>query len=213
VETKKNVSYLDFLHTFRKMGCFSLNQVRIWDAGFNRNNLGRWVQEGKLIHLRQGMYAFSGSKKENDAPLSFAGKIYTPSYISLHSALSFYGIIPEGVVQITSVTARKTAFFENALGQFSYQSMKPELIFGYTKEISRINPFYSLYLAFPEKALLDLLYLYPQYQSDQDMQELRLDVDYMKEEFNWARLDDYAQRFHSKSLEKRVKILAKEVQR
>ncbi len=209
MEIRKNTSYLDFFHAFSKMGCFSLPQVRMWDAGFNRNNLGRWVQESKIIHLRQGLYAFSECREGSDAPLCFAEKIYPPSYISLHSALFFYGMIPEGVVQITSVTARKTAFFENGLGQFSYRSMKPELIFGYTKEISRIHPFYAIYIAFPEKALLDLLYLYPQYQSEQDLQELRLDADFMTEEFNWARMDDFTQRFHSKSLEKRVKILAK----
>ncbi len=213
MEMKTRTTYLDFFHAFSKLGCFSTNQIRLWNGDFDRNNLGRWVDEGKLIRLRQGYYAFPDSKGEIDAPFSFAGKIYPPSYISLHSALSFYGMIPEGIVQITSVTARKTAYFENEFGQFSYHSVKPELMFGYTKDISRINPYLSIYLAFPEKALLDLLYLYPQYQSENDLRELRLDVDFMQEEFDRARLEGYVTRFCSKSLEKRMGLLLKGVLR
>jgi predicted transcriptional regulator of viral defense system len=211
MEISKNISYLDFYQTFHKMGCFSINQIHIWNDRFNRNNLGRWVKEGKLVHLRQGYYAFAETREVSDASFSYAGKIYSPSYISLHSALSFYGIIPEGVVQIISVTARKTAFFENDFGQFSYHSVKPELMFGFTKEISRINPNFSIYIAFPEKALLDLLYLYPQYKSSRDMRDLRLDVDFLQDELNRARLEEYTHKFQSISLEKRIALLIKGV--
>ena len=204
METKTNISYLDFRDFFSPLGCFSTHQVKTWNAEFDRNNLGRWVQQGKLIRLRQGYYTFPSFKENGDAPFYFANKIYAPSYVSLQSALSFYGMIPEGVVHITSVTARKTASFHNPFGEYSYRSVKPQLMFGYTSEKSNLTNTWSILLALPEKALLDLLYLNPQYNSEKDMQELRLDIDFMQEELDVARLDEYLDRFGSKVLETRV---------
>lgn len=61
----------------------------------------------------------------------------------------------------------------------------------------------------PEKALLDLLYLNPNYKTEQDMEELRLDEDYMQSEFNKLRIEDYLTRIGSKALEQRVRRLLK----
>ncbi|MCD7850081.1 MAG: hypothetical protein LUH63_10310, partial [Parabacteroides sp.] len=58
---------------------------------FDRNSLTRWVKKGYLIRLRQGYFAFSEYKSKPDYFLYFANRIYRPSYISLHTALSFYG--------------------------------------------------------------------------------------------------------------------------
>jgi predicted transcriptional regulator of viral defense system len=207
METKKNISYLAFRDFFSPLGCFSTYQVKIWNEQFDRNNFGRWEKQGKLIRLRQGYYTFPSYKGNGDAPYYFANKIYPPSYVSLHSALSFYGMIPEGVVHITSVTSRKTARFQNPFGEFIYQSIKPQLMFGYSSEKSSLTPTWNMLLASPEKALLDLLYLNPQYNSETDMQELRLDIDFMQEELNVTRLDEYLSRFASKALETRVACL------
>lgn len=67
----------------------------------------------------------------------------------------------------------------------------------------------GLMFATPEKALLDLLYLNPYYKTEQDMEELRLDEDYMQSEFNKVRLAEYLSRMGNKTLEKRVKTLLK----
>jgi len=207
METKTNISYLDFRDFFSPLGCFSTHQVKIWHEQFDRNNFGRWEKQGKLIRLRQGYYTFPSFVGNGDAPFYFANKIYAPSYVSLQSALSFYGMIPEGVVHITSVTARKTASFHNPFGEFTYRSVKPELMFGYTSEKSTLTKNWSILLATPEKALLDFLYLNPQYNAEKDMQELRLDIDFMQDELNMTRLEEYLDRFGSKVLEKRVASL------
>jgi len=207
METKRNISYLEFRDFFISLGCFSIHQVKIWNADFNRNNLGRWEKQGKIIRLRQGYYAFPSLLKQGDAPFYLANKMYAPSYISLESALSFHGMIPEGVIPMTSITTRKTKKFQNAFGYFTYQSVKPELLFGYSMEQSTLSNGWSILLATPEKALLDLLYLRPQYNSVEDMQQLRLDVDFMNQELNTDRLDEYVTRFGSKILEKRVSYL------
>ena len=136
-----------------------------------------------------------------------ANRIYAPSYISLHSALSFYGMIPEEVVQITSVTTLKTAKFGNGFGTFHYQNVKTPLYFGY--EIKTMQNGRCLLFATPEKALLDLLYLNPYYKTEQDMEELRLDEDFMQSEFDRERFSDYLTQIGSKALEQRVRRLLK----
>ncbi len=156
-----------------------------------------------MIQLRQSWYAFSQMRDEPDAPLYCANRIYAPSYISVHTALALYGMMSESVVQLTSVTARNTAYFENPLGQFTYKSIKEKLMFGYVVEESDLEPHRSIMIAQREKALLDLLYLYPQYQSQSDMVELRLDLD----EIDVDLLDEYTSRFCVIALEQRVHTL------
>ena len=201
---------MDFL-TFRErmfpMGCFHVNQVLLWEKDFNRNNLTRWCKDGLLVKLRSQYYAFPQYREVPDFSRYVANRIYSPSYISLHSALSFYGMIPEEVVQQTSVTTLKTARFENAFGTFHYQNVKPSLYFGY--EIKLMRDGRGLLFATPEKALLDLLYLNPYYRTGQDMEELRLDEDFMQSEFNTERLADYLARIGSRTLTQRVKRLLK----
>ena len=149
-----------------------------WQPDFDRNNLTHWIKKGYIIRLRQGLFAFSEYKNKPDYSIYFANRIYRPSYISLHTALSFYGLIPESVVQITSVTSLKTASFNNDFGEYSYKNIKENLMFGY--DLKAMADHRTIQFATPEKALLDLLYLYPFYNNEQEMEELRLDEDYME---------------------------------
>lgn len=187
------------------LACFSVDQVYAWQSDFDRNNLTRWTKKGLLIRLRQGWYTFPEYKGKPEFARYFANRIYRPSYISLHSALAFYGMIPEAVVQITSVTSLKTAFFENPVAEYSYKTLKPELMYGYSlKSISEGRAFQ---IAEPEKALLDMLYLYPEINTEQDMEDLRLDYDFLHSELNTVRLMEYARRFKSNAVIRRIDYL------
>jgi predicted transcriptional regulator of viral defense system len=172
---------------------------------FDRNNFVRWTRKGYIIRLRQGYYTFPEYKGKPDFAMYFANRIYRPSYISLHSALSFYGIIPEAVVQITSVTTLKTAGFTNEFGEYSYKSISENLMFGYN--LKPLADGRTLQIAKPEKALLDLLYLYPFYTSEKDFEELRLDEDFLQNELDHNLLNEYALKFENKTFENRVKLL------
>jgi len=187
--------------------CFNLNQIYAVQPDFERYNLVRWKKKGYLVALRNGFYTFSDFLSKPDYAYFFANKMYQPSYISLHSALAFYGMIPEAVVQITSVSSLKTAFFTNPFGQFSYQTIKNNLMFGY--DLKPMDNRRNLLFATPEKALLDLLYLYPFYKTEQDMEELRLDEDFMQEDFNRNLFGEFLQKFENKALDNRVKTLLK----
>ena len=201
------MDFLTFKERMYPMGCFNINQVLLWEKDFDRNNLTRWCRRGLLVKLRNQYYAFPEYRQMPDFSRYVANRIYAPSYISLHSALSFYGMIPEEVVQLTSVTTLKTARFENAFGTFHYQNVKTPFYFGF--EIKTMQSGRGLLFATPEKALLDLLYLNPYYKTEQDMEELRLDEDFMQNELDIERLNGYLSKIGSKTMEQKVKRLMK----
>lgn len=62
----------------------------------------------------------------------------------------------------------------------------------------------ALQMADPEKALLDLLYLYPGYKTARDMEDLRLDDAYLHDDLKKDLLKEYNVQFESKALEQRV---------
>ena len=201
------MTYIQFYNEWHRLACFSVSQVRAIYPDFHRGNFVQWQQAGYIVSLRQGWYAFADYLQQPDYARYFAGKICAPSYISLHTALSFYGIIPEAVVEITSVTTQKTCQYENALGQFSYQTIKPRLFWGFEPKTMRDGKQYMM--ATPEKAIIDLLYLYPQYSTLEEMRELRFDEDWMRDELNKERLMEYTERIGSPALTKRIKLLLK----
>ena len=124
----------------------------------NRNQLSRWAKKGSLVTLKKGLYAFP--LEENEAApetLYIANRLYEPSYISLEYALSLYELIPEYVPVVTSVTTRKTMSFKNAFGHFSYQRVVPRAFRGFRQEKQSHER--QVFVAEPEKAVLDFLYL------------------------------------------------------
>ena len=201
------MTYYEFRTRWYELSCFSIRQVYAWQPGFDRNNLFRWTKSGLLIRLRQGYFTFPEYKELRDYTLFFANRIYRPSYVSLYTALSFYGMIPEAIVQITSISSRKTISFTNPIGEYTYKTIQPRLMFGYS--IKPISDSAVIHIAEPEKALLDLLYLYPEYDTPQALEDLRLDEDYLHDEMKTSLLKEYAQRFQVKALENRVNQLLK----
>lgn len=205
LELKMN--FWKFRDQFYDLICFNINQVYAWEPGFDKNNLTRWTKQNRLVKLRNSWYSFPEYIKTPNFQLFVSNKIYAPSYVSLHSALSFYGIIPEAVIHTTAVSSLKKVNFENQFGTFSYQQILPELMFGYEKK-TFLNK-HSLIIASPEKAILDLMYLFPLYNSEQDIRELRFDEEFMHEDVNVEQLLDFTEKFDSKILKKRVDILLK----
>lgn len=199
------MNYLDFKQKMFELSCFNINQVYAWQPHFDRNNLTRWLKKGMLVRLKQGYYTFPEYKKRPGFSYYFANRIYKPSYISLHTALSFYGIIPEAVIHITSVTSLKTAIFKNDFGEYSYKTVKNDLMFGY--DLKQQPDDRTLKFAKPEKALLDLIYLYPFYNTVQEMLALRLDEDFLHSDLDMNKMENFTTRFKNKAFEKRVKQL------
>lgn len=117
--------------------------------------LFRFVQKGLIKKIKRKLYCFD-EKEINEFEL--ADRLYQPSYISLETALNFYGIIPDVFQTITSVTLTTTKRIKNEFGAFSYTKIKPQLFFGFTKaKVPNTSIFFNL--AKREKALLDYFYL------------------------------------------------------
>ncbi|MBR6062862.1 MAG: hypothetical protein IKP54_01685 [Bacteroidales bacterium] len=201
------MNYLEFREQWHAVGCFNIYQIRAWRPDFDRINLFHWVKKGYLSKLRQDWYAFSDLKGNPETARYVAQRIYTPSYISLHTALSFYGIIPEAVTVVTSVTSNRPTTYSNEFGEFSYQTVKPALFFGYKS--MPLSPHGGYLLAFPEKAILDLLYLYPQYNTEEALLDLRFDDYWMQEELDCDKLLAFSAQSGVKALQSRVKLLLK----
>jgi predicted transcriptional regulator of viral defense system len=201
------MNFWQLRNQFYDLVCFNVNQVYAWQPDFEKNNLTRWTKQNLLVKLRNSWYSFPEYLKTPNIQHFVSNKMYSPSYVSLHSALAFYGIIPEAIVQTTAVSSLKKANFENAFGSFSYQQILPQLMFG-NEQKTFLNK-YSLIFATPEKAILDLLYLYPLYNNEQEIRELRFDEEFMQEDLNIGRLNEFTERFQSKTLSRRVNLLLK----
>jgi predicted transcriptional regulator of viral defense system len=115
----------------------------------------RAIADGGLILLRRGVYCFG--KAFQHQPLDqfeLALKIYTPSYVSLESALSHYGWIPEAVYTVTSVSLKRSTSFKTPVGNFSYTKIPKFNFIG----VERVINERSVYLiASPTKALADYI--------------------------------------------------------
>ena len=153
------MNYFKFKEKIKDLPYFETKELKvILGADFNPTmlvNLKNWVNKGHLLMLRRGLYAMTDLKESVDA-MVFASKIYSPSYISLETALSFYGIIPEAVFTTTSATTRKTKKFQTPLGNFSYQKIKKGAFGGFE---TKMQNGISYKLALPEKAMADFFYL------------------------------------------------------
>ena len=85
--------------------------------------------------------------------------------------------------------------------------VKKELFFGY--ELKEFNNNMSIQFANKEKALLDLLYLYPFYKTEEDIVDLRLDYDLMQDEFDWDLFSQYTKKINSGTLNKKAELVRK----
>lgn len=137
-----------------------------------RRQVSRWVREGKIYPLRRGLYALAPPyQKVRPHPFAVANRMVRGSYVSCQSALAYFGLIPESVPVTVSVTLRRPARWETALGVFEFHRIQPALWHGYRRlDLGGQWAF----IATPEKALLDLIYLHPGADSSAYLQELRL---------------------------------------
>jgi predicted transcriptional regulator of viral defense system len=131
-------------------------------------------------------------------PAVLANALYAPSYLSGVWALGFFGLIPEKVVAYTSVTTRVPRRFENAFGAFEYRHLKLSFFFGYKAAVIQDE---NVFLAEPEKALLDFWHLNAGEWDPARMSEMRFQN---HDAVNRKRLSDYARRSASPRLSRAV---------
>lgn len=122
-----------------------------------RSKLTQLIKSKALIKIKRGQYVFGQPFVRGSYSLeTLANMAYGPSYVSLEWALQKYHLIPEHVVEITSVTWKKSYLFKSPLGRFSYAHIHPSI---YAVGITKMEhaPYQSALIATPEKALADFL--------------------------------------------------------
>jgi len=113
------------------------------------------VKQEVLIRLKKGLYTFSELYQDNSVDIiSIANRLYTPSYVSFDYALSYYGLIPERVYEVTSATLHAKKIFETPLGRFSYRPI-PMDVYALGVDWLYDDSNGGKFIATPEKALCD----------------------------------------------------------
>lgn len=122
-----------------------------------REAISRLVKNGDLIRLKNGFYLIA--EKKTHIPFEqVANLLYGPSYVSMEWALSFYGMIPERVHTVTSMTLGRDKSYHTPIGDFSYSKLSPNSYsIGVTQKQSA-DSVGGFLIASPEKALVDWVY-------------------------------------------------------
>ena len=116
----------------------------------------RLERDGEIIRLKKGLYVASTRVSRVElSPFLLANHIYGPSYVSMQTALRFYGLIPEAVYSIQSMTTGIARDYENAIGTFNYTHV-PSDYYNVGVTMKEENGA-SFMIATPEKALCDLM--------------------------------------------------------
>lgn len=175
-------------HPLRRFGAVPLGREALDEVlrPYRRPNdkVSEWLREGALLPLRRGLYVTGPPLRATPACLPLlANHLYGPSYVSLDYALALHGMIPEGVIEVTSVTPRPSRSFTTSLGRFSYTHL-PLRFYAIGQQLGEGPAGERFLLASPTKALCDRLVLSRQLPplSSQAMRDwllhdLRLDPD------------------------------------
>ena len=124
-----------------------------------RQKIHALLNAGVIIRVKKGLYVFGENYRRGAlVKETLANLIYGPSCISLQYALAHYGLIPERVEAITSVTPKKEKAFTTPLGHFTYRTLS---IDKYPHGIEQVwlDRDHPVWMASPEKALCDTVVL------------------------------------------------------
>jgi predicted transcriptional regulator of viral defense system len=173
-----------------------------------RERILRMVKNEKLIRLKNGFYLITDKIAQGANIVipyeQVANLLYGPSYVSLEWALSFYGMIPERVHTVTSMTLGKNKEYHTPVGDFTYyrlSSVSYSIGITHKKAADFTGGFL---MASPEKALADLVFKTCKgLDKDQLKQELleskRIDRECFHQ-LNKALLAEIAKSYHAKSV-------------
>jgi predicted transcriptional regulator of viral defense system len=168
-----------------------------------RDKITDMLTQGLIIRVKKGLYVFGD--KFRRYPYSkelLANLVYGPSYISLDYALAYYGIIPERVEALTSVTPNRPRRFSTPVGLFVYRRIAAG---AYEAGMARVEAEHdqAFLIATPEKALADKIVSVRglRIASIRDMgrffeEDLRIDPGAIRS-LSAERIDEFAGRYRS----------------
>lgn len=174
-------SYTDILSFYPKEKRYNLKKM-----------LYRWKKKGWVDSLKRQLYELTYPKDFTIPDIYIANKLYSPSYVSLETALSNYSIIPEVSMAVTSITTKPTRRFKNKHGLFIYRTVRPDAFTGYYIEK---HGGFDILIAEPEKAFIDYLYFKTYRNKKFNLRDERLDKDLVSQ-LSRKKLNKYAKLFN-----------------
>ena len=172
------------------------------DARDIRRQLSRWKKAGRIYQLRRGLYSLAPPfQKIKPHPFLIANRLLSASYVSLQSALAYYGMIPEHVPVTTSVTTGRPVEWRTPLGIFDFRHIQLDFFEGF-KWVD-LGEKQRAFIASPEKALLDLVYLEAGGDTQDYLSELRLSN---LKRLDWAYLEHLARNIDKPKLLRAVDV-------
>ena len=131
--------------------------------GYKRpyDKINELIKQGILVLVKRGIYVPGPNLNiAGPEPFLLANHIFGPSYVSLDTALSYWGLIPEKVYEISSVTVNKSKTYKTPAGRFSYTRLPlPYYVFGIQR--IQLTKTQIVLIASPEKALCDKIITTP----------------------------------------------------
>ena len=172
--------------------------------------ISRLVKKGDLIRLKNGFFVIAEKIKDQPVPYGpIANLLYGPSYLSFEWALSYYGMIPEGVYVITSVSTLKSRNFKTPLGTFDYTYLRhARYSIGIEQQENSSGRFL---IATPEKALADLVHIRGNGLETKDLlldlvEGRRIDEEYLRK-LDKKHLSEIAENYCSESVTNLTRIV------
>lgn len=178
-----------------------------------RTKLTKLLKNNQLIRVKKGIYIFG--KEYRNRPYSLevlANLIYGPSYISFEYALSYYNLIPEKVVRITSSSYKKNKYFSTSVGDFIYYYVPPDKYpLGIT--LKSIDENTNFLIASKEKALADYIARLKSFNNKKELfdyltQGMRIDKKDLNN-FNLALMKEISLNYQNNNVDFLCKLLKK----
>lgn len=184
---------------------YQLAMDRLRDYRAPRDRLGHLCASGEVVRVRKGLYVPGWRRGQEPPvdPLVLSGLVYGPSYVSLETALSRHGLIPERVEEITCITSKRAKLFDTPTGRFRYEPVN-ERVFGLGIRLEQARGG-SFFIAEPEKALCDRLAMISGLTAARDMREvlendLRIEPDEVIRSFRLPLVTEIASVYRRKSV-------------
>lgn len=146
------------------------------------SKITRALKKGDIIKLKKNHYVtrtfYDMNKTETSYIFFLANILLKPSYISLESALQYYGLFAEAVnYVVTSVTLKLPRQFQSRGRLYSYRGLDKKLF----NDFKNVNDKFTFTIALPHKAIFDYLYYntkrFTKNVHADVLEELRINVD------------------------------------
>ncbi len=170
--------------------------------GARRLLLDRAVKAGEVLRLKRGLYILAPEYRKSDPhPFVVAAMLYSPSHVSLETALGYWKLIPESVYQVASVGIMRNRDFKTPLGFFSFRRV-PTLNPKAGVDALQVDENSWAFVATPLRAIADMVYLNNSISWKQNgksylFESLRIETEDL-ETIAYDRCDDIANAFRSR---------------